>query len=477
MVKIDYNKIVMQNILQYSDMGVHVIDKDRKTIIYNEVMAKLEGLESNQVIGKDLLAIFPSLNQETSTLIKVLQGEISILNRTQIYLNFKGQKITTINSTIPLIYNEKIVGALEIAKDISNIRNLSDQLIDLQSKLKLYNANQSIDKKNQKYRIKRYSFTDIIGEDEGISLLKKLAKKASNSTSSVLIYGDTGTGKELFAQSIHYGGIRNNKPFIAQNCAAIPESLLEGILFGTEKGGFTGAIEREGIFEQANGGTLMLDEINSMSLSLQAKLLRVLQEGYIRRVGGKKDIPIDVRIIATTNEKPTESIKNNTLRKDLFYRLNVIFISIPPLRERKKDIPILTKHFINKYRVILDKNIKYVSKDILDLFLQYNWPGNVRELSNVIEGAINIADEDKNILQKEDFMSSLYLIEDKSLKNKSIFQDEGKSLPEVISEIEKEMILDILTQNQHNISKTSRILGIKRQTLQHKLKKYEIIVQ
>lgn len=237
----------MQNILQYSDMGVHVIDKDRKTIIYNEVMAKLEGLESNQVIGKDLLAIFPSLNQQTSTLIKVLQGEASILNRTQIYLNFKGEKITTINSTIPLIYNGKIVGALEIAKDISNIRNLSDQLIDLQSKLKLYNTNQSIDKKNQKYRIKRYSFSDIIGEDGGISLLKGIAKKASNSTSSVLIYGDTGTGKELFAQSIHYGGIRNNKPFIAQNCAAIPESLLEGILFGTEKGGFTGAIASFGV--------------------------------------------------------------------------------------------------------------------------------------------------------------------------------------------------------------------------------------
>lgn len=334
MKKVDLNKIIMQNILHHADIGIHVIDNERRTVIYNEVMARLEGVDREQVVEKDILEIFPSLNEETSTLIKVLHTGQAILNSTQSYLNFKGQKITTINSTIPLYADEKIIGALEIANNITHIKNLSDQLIELQNEL----SSAKSYKKNFKSKIKRYNFDDIIGEDISISLAKRIAKKATNSSSSVLIYGETGTGKELFAQSIHYGGIRADKPFIAQNCAAIPETLLEGILFGTDKGGFTGAIEREGIFEQANGGTLMLDEINSMSLSLQAKLLRVLQEGYIRRVGGIKDIPIDVRIIATTNEEPTESLKKGILRKDLYYRLNVISIRIPLLTERKSDI-------------------------------------------------------------------------------------------------------------------------------------------
>lgn len=466
--KTDYNKIAMQNILQYGDAGIHVVDSSGKTIIYNEIMAKLEGLQSNQVIEKDIFEIFPSLNQETSTLIKVLRTEEPILNRTQTYLNFKGQRITSINSTIPLYDNNKIVGALEIANNITHIKNLSDQLRELQNKLKDPNSHG----KNKTNTIKSYCFRDIIGKDKGMNLAKKIGKKASDSSSSVLIYGETGTGKELFAQSIHYDGIRSKKPFIAQNCAAIPESLLEGILFGTEKGGFTGAIEREGIFEQAHGGTLMLDEINSMSFPLQAKLLRVLQEGYIRRIGGKKDIPINVRIIATTNEDPLESIKMNSLRKDLFYRLNVIYISIPALRERKEDIVVLMEYFIDKFNRILNKNIEGTSNEILKLFMKYNWPGNVRELSNVIEAAMNISSNEDKILKKDDFVSSMYLIEDKPLKGKFVFQETSKSLPETLYDIERQIIDETLKNNEKNISRTARELGIKRQTLQHKLKKY-----
>lgn len=465
--KIDYNKITMQNILQHGDIGVHVIDNSGKTIIYNEFMAELEGLQSSQVMEKDIFEIFPSLNQETSTLIRVLNTGQAIFNSTQTYLNFKGQKITTINSTIPLYNKKDIVGALEIANNITHIRNLSDQLIDLQNKLKVPNPFN-----NKKNEIKGYSFIDIIGKDNAMTTAKKIGKKASNSNSSVLIYGETGTGKELFAQSIHYDGIRASKPFIAQNCAAIPESLLEGILFGTEKGGFTGAVEREGIFEQANGGTLMLDEINSMSLFLQAKLLRVLQENYIRRVGGKKDIPIDVRIIATTNEDPLESIRMNRLRKDLFYRLNVIYIHIPALEKRKGDISVLIEHFIKRFNKELNKNIEGVSSQVLRLFMKYNWPGNVRELSNVIEGAMNIISYDTRILDRDDLISSIHLLEDKPLKNTSIFQERNKALPEILGEIEKQIIEDALINHDNNISRTAKELGIKRQTLQHKLKKY-----
>lgn len=470
MKNVDFNKILMQNILHHANIGIHVIDKERKTVIYNDVMAKLEGLKREQVLGKDILDIFPSLNEETSTLIRVLHTGESILNSTQTYLNFKGQRITTINSTIPLYNDDEIIGALEISNNITHLKNLSDQLIELQNELKF----QKSPSKNSKNKIKKYNFQDIIGISEPIKMAKKIAKKASNSISSVLIYGDTGTGKELFAQSIHYGGIRANKPFIAQNCAAIPEALLEGILFGTEKGGFTGAVEREGIFEQANGGTLMLDEINSMSLPLQAKLLRVLQEGYIRRVGGTKDIPIDVRIIATTNEPPLESLKKGTLRKDLFYRLNVIFIHIPPLVDRKDDIPILVDHFINKFNQLLGKKVKGVSRDVLSYFMDYTWPGNVRELANVIEGAMNIVDENETILTKDDFISSIHIMKGKSLRIPFAFKSRNKSLPVVLEEIERDLIINALENNSYNITKAANELGIKRQTLQHKLKKYKI---
>jgi len=471
MKDVDFNRILMQNILHHADIGIHVIDNNRKTVIYNDVMAKLEGLEKEQVLGRDILDIFPSLNEETSTLIKVLDSGAPILNSTQTYLNYKGQRITTINSTIPL-YNDdnEIIGALEISNNITHIKNLSDQLIELQSELK---SKKSLSK-NPKDKIRKYNFQDIIGVSEAILKAKKIAKKASNSNSSVLIYGDTGTGKELFAQSIHYGGIRANKPFIAQNCAAIPEALLEGILFGTEKGGFTGAIEREGIFEQANGGTLMLDEINSMSLPLQAKLLRVLQEGYIRRVGGTKDIAVDVRIIATTNEPPFESLKKGTLRKDLFYRLNVIFIHIPSLTERKEDIPILVDHFISKYNRILGKKVEAISNDVLNQFMAYTWPGNVRELANVIEGAMNIVDEGESILTKNDFISSMHIIKSMSYRNPFEFESRNRSLPVILEEIERDLVLSALENNNYNITKAAQELGIKRQTLQHKMKKFGI---
>ncbi|NLW22081.1 MAG: sigma 54-interacting transcriptional regulator [Tissierellia bacterium] len=464
MRKIDLNEIILQNILHHTDIGIHVIDKDRRTIAYNDAMAKLEGLKKEQVMNKDLLKVFPSLNENTSTLIKVLTTKEPIVDETQTYINYKGEKIVSINSTIPLFYKDEIVGALEIAKNITYLKRLSDKLMDLQHELK--NT-----KKRKNNRIKNYTFDDIIGNNEKMINAIEIAKRASNSPSSVLIYGETGTGKELFAQSIHTGGIRRDKPFIAQNCAAIPEALLEGILFGTEKGGFTGAVEREGIFQQADGGTLLLDEINSMSLGLQAKLLRVLQEGYIRRIGGLKDIPIDVRIIATTNEEPLESIKNGTLRKDLFYRLNVVYLRIPPLRERKDDIILLCNHFIKKFNIMLGKNIVGVEDHVLEAFYQYSWPGNVRELENAIEGAMNYAPYDRRYLTKEDFISCPHIMKDED----SVILDEkyiDRPLPDYLDMIEKDIIVKALENSKNNISKAAKKLGIKRQTLQHKLKKY-----
>lgn len=465
------DSLILQNILQYAIIGVHVIDKDKRTILYNKTMADLEGVSYDSVMNKDILEVFPSLTEDTSTLIKVLNTGLSILNKTQTYTNWKDQEITTINSTIPLEENGEIVGALEIANNITNIKDLSEQLIKLQRELQTTKLEIS----SIKGKIKEYRFRDIIGESENIKDVKKIALMSKNSASNVLIYGETGTGKELFAQSIHYEGNRSNMPFIAQNCAAIPEGLLEGILFGTSKGSFTGALDKEGLFEQANGGTLMLDEINSMPINLQAKLLRVLQEGYVRRLGGKRDIPINVKIIATTNENPQEAIKKGSLRSDLFYRLNVIYINIPPLKDRREDIPILADHFIKKYNKILGKSIVGISDNVLELFLDYNWPGNIRELENIIEGAMNMVLEKDKYLGKKDFMSSIGLIKNKEFKNISIFKEKGRPLPEVMGEVERDIIYSYLKRNNYNISKTAEELGIKRQTLQHKLKKYELV--
>lgn len=464
---IEFDRLILQNILHHIDAGIHVIDKFGRTVYYNDAMAHIEGIEKDKVIDKHILEIFPSLDEETSTLLTVMNTGERILNRTQIYLNYKGEKITTINTTIPLIHEDVRYGALEIAENVTNIKNLSEQLVNLQEEL----AGKHND--STRYKGHKYIFSDIIGNSEGLRKAINIAKRATDSSSSVLIYGETGSGKELFAQSIHYDGKRKNKPFIGQNCAALPESLLESILFGTVKGSFTGAIDKPGLFEHANGGTLLLDEINSMGLSLQAKLLRVLQEGYIRRVGGLKDIPIDVRIIATTNQDPLEAIMNGMIRKDLYYRLNVVSITVPPLRERKEDIEILTDFFIKLYNDRIGKDAWRISQDVLDVFNKYSWPGNVRELENFIEGAMNYISNDEHILKREHFPSHIFNVKDKQIDINNILQSEN-SLSGIIINIEKNLIIRMLYEEDGNISRAAKKLNIKRQTLQHKMKKYNI---
>ncbi|WP_409228372.1 sigma-54 interaction domain-containing protein [Gudongella sp. SC589] len=462
------NDLLVQNILRYGNVGVHVIDKDRKTIIYNEAMAELEGLEIYQVLDKDILDIFPSLNENTSTLIKVIHSGEPILNSTQTYFNYRGHSITTISSTIPLYNGNVIVGAMEIAQDVTNLRKLSDQLLELQQELK-----ESKRDSRKTPQIKKYNFGNIIGNNKSLVMAKEVGERASETPSSVLIHGETGTGKEMFAQSIHNHGIRRNNTFIAQNCAAIPDSLLEGILFGTEKGGFTGAIEREGIFEQANGGTLLLDEVNSMSLPLQAKLLRVLQEGYIRRIGGLRDIPIDVRIIATTNDDPRSAIEIGSIRRDLYYRLSVINIHIPPLRERLDDLQLLTDYFVKKYNKLLNKSIEKVSDQVMIDFMNYDWPGNIRELENFIEGAMNMVSSRDKVLNRENFITSNFIPRTSELGNNLISGLSEKSLPQLLEGIEEKLIVEMMGRYSNNITKTAKHLGINRQTLQHKLKKYK----
>ncbi len=453
----DIIKHNFKSILNSIDEGIHIVDTNGETIFYNPTMGQLEGLEDYQVLNKDVLAMFPSLTPETSTIHKVLKTQKPIYDKVQSYTNYQGRRITTINSTVPLFSDGKFMGVLEIAKNVTRLQDLAEKIVDLQRQL--YTPKES------KEATKNFTFTDIIGESEKLKRIIDYGKRAARTDSSILIYGETGTGKELFAQSIHHQSPRSKKPFIAQNCAALPESLLEGIIFGTVKGSFTGAVDRPGLLQQADGGTLLLDEINSMGLDLQAKLLRVLQDGKVRPLGGTKEIPVDVRIIATTNTEPMESISNNLIRQDLYYRLAVVNIELPPLRERRGDIPILTKHFIEKYKRQFGIHHIGISKEVQEIFFNYKWPGNVRELQHVIEGAINFLPE-SGVIESDNLPSYL--------QQKIIHQPKATTLPELINDLEIKTIKEKYYECNRNITKTAEVLGISRQNLQYKLKKYNI---
>lgn len=455
---------IMQKILQQVDEGVHVLDDKGNTIIYNESMSHLEKMDTKDVIKKPFKDVFKNLNKDNSTLLKALELRKSTFNKKQTYLNKDGKEITTINTTIPIIIDDEVRAVVEVAKNITKIQEMSHTILELQKEIEK-------PEKAKSKKIRTYNFKNIIGKSESFMEVINRAMKASNSPASVFIYGETGTGKELIAQSIHFDGARKDKPFIAQNCAALPESLLEGLLFGTSKGGFTGAVDRAGLFEQANGGTLLLDEINSMPYELQAKLLRVLQENYIRRVGGTKDIPIDVRIITTSNERPEYIIANGKIRKDLYYRLNIIQLNIPPLRERRDDIILLAEKFIHKYNESYNKNILVLDDSAKEKLMHYDYPGNVRELENIIMGAMSMV-EDEHVLTGDNL-----IIEKNHLSTitHNYYNDVGDcGINEYLENLEKEIIKKALEKSDNNVSKSAQILKIKRQTLQHKLKKYNI---
>ncbi|MFS0646462.1 sigma-54 interaction domain-containing protein [Siminovitchia sp. 179-K 8D1 HS] len=455
------DKEILHAILSTIDEGIHAVDANGVSIFYNHIAAKLDGVEGEEVLGKHLLDVFPSLTVETSTLLKVIQTGQPIYNQRQSYCNMRGVLIDTVNTTLPIKVNGDIFGAVEIAKDITKVKQLSEKLIDLQAKVETGHGQK---KAKQHETGAKYRMTDIITKNDQFKLIKEKAFKAAATSSPILIYGETGTGKELLVQAIHNASPRRSAPFIAQNCAAIPSSLLESILFGTAKGSYTGAVDRPGLFEIADGGTLFLDELNSMPLDIQAKLLRVLENGLIRRVGGMKERAVNVRIIAAMNEPARKCVEEKTLRADLYYRLNVIQLQIPPLRERKEDIPLLVDHFIQKYNSLFGKRVTSVSDKVLKWFTAYPWPGNVRELEHAIESSMNMMDGD--IITWEHIPQHIG-------ESVNVTKKPGHIQPlrDVLLETEARLINEALEEAGGNIQKAARLLCIPRQTLQYKLAK------
>lgn len=450
-------------ILDYMEEGIHIIDKNGIIIYYNNFAQTIDGIDREKAVGRYLIEAYPSLTAKTSTLLTVIRTGKAIHKKEQTFLNYKGEKITTVNTSVPIKSKGKILGALEISKDITTVRAMSEQILDLQNKL--YN-NKDKEAKNKYQELAQYTLIDIVGESKEMLRLKALTLKAAQSDVSVLVSGDTGTGKELFVHSIHNASKRKDYPFITQNCAALPENLLEGILFGTIKGGFTGAEDRPGLFELANGGTLFLDEINSMPMELQSKLLRVLQDNTIRRVGDTRTTKVDARIIAATNIPPEEAIKRKQLRGDLYYRLNVVSFEIPKLRDRLGDIPILVNFFISKFNKKFNKNVKNISAEVLDIFEKYKWEGNVRELEHLIEGIVSIRDVETIDVKDLPYKFQYY--------KESTNQSNNKSLNDILEETERQIINDALMKTDNNITKTAEILQIPRQTLQYKIKKLHL---
>ncbi len=458
----EYQRL-LQDLSNAVDEAIHVVDAKGKTIIYNEHMASLEKTVREEVLGKPFREVFSHMPIDESTLYQALHKNKAIINKQQTYLNKYGKEITAINSTVPVEVDGEVIAAIEISKDITEIKSMSDTILRLQKET-------IAPQRAKKLEIKRYSFQNLIGENRKFKDVVELAKRAAKTTAPVFIWGETGTGKELFAQSIHFAGERKNKPFLAQNCAALPESLLEGILFGTEKGGFTGAVNRAGLFEQANGGTLLLDEISAMPYELQSKLLRVLQEDYIRRVGGDRDIPVDVRIIATVNDPPGDLVEQGALRKDLYYRLNVVNIAIPPLRERLDDIPLLVDHFLEKHNRKYNKEVWMVSDGALQKLESHGYPGNIRELENIIMSAVSLADQEHVLTENQIQVQEAC----KEKGEESGYRPSEESLDEYLYRCEERVLRNAMAEHGGNISRAAKALGIKRQTLQHKLKKFNL---
>jgi arginine utilization regulatory protein len=452
---------VLAAILKSIDEGIHVINTDGITIFYNEVAAKHDGLQQDEVLGKPLLEVFPSLSEETSTLYKVLLTKKPIFNQPQTYLNKYSVKIETINTTLPIFVKNEFIGAVEIAKDYSRMKMLTERLLELQKGL-IQNQNKKSNPQNT-----QYTLDDLITVDENFINLIKKAKKLAKSNSPILVYGESGTGKELLIQGIHHESKRSNGPFIAQNCAAIPEALLESILFGTDKGSYTGAVDRPGLFELANGGTLFLDELHTMPIELQAKLLRVLEDGIVRRIGGSKSVSVDVRIVAAMNEHPNDALADQKLRLDLFYRLNVLMFELLPLRIRKEDILLLSKHFIQYFNTQLGKKIQGMTSEVEELFLQYPWPGNVRELKHSIEYMMNMCESNLLTWQELPILFKQTMEKHRLVEMKV----ESLSLRKNVQELESNLISKALAITSGNINQAAKLLDIPRQTLQYKLQK------
>lgn len=442
-------------ILENSSDLICFVDEYGKINYINPAYKKYFKNSCKNIIGKDIFSVSPKgYRARAFTEKKAINNVIH---------NKEG--IDIITKVVPIFVDDKFKGIISTSKPINELKKVIAQLEKSREELKYY--------KDEFFRniSSLSSFSNIIGYNSGLKDVIYICEKASQSTSTVLIRGESGTGKELIAKAIHNNSTRKTKPFVKVNCAAIPENLLESELFGYEKGSFTGAIKsKPGKFVIANGGTIFLDEIGDMPVSMQIKLLRVIQEREVESIGAIKPQKIDVRIIAATNRNLEKMMSSGEFREDLYYRLNVLSVSLPPLRHRKEDINSLIEHFIEKINHKLNKSIESIDKKALKALQIYEWPGNIRELENIIERAINLCDS--NIITLSDLPS--YLNNNNDLTETTFEIDENNIL--TFEEYEKK-IIETALRKYKSFNKTGQALGLTHRTISLKCKKYGIEVQ
>ncbi len=464
---------ILLHVVNQLSEALFVCDAENRILFLNDAGVRMESMDLRDIRGERTEDVYQMRDGSKNNVPEVIRTRKPKLNHRQYYTTRYGKDVDIVSNNYPIVQNGQILGGFSVMEDWSRMDSLHKQILELQEKLRNH-AEPGKSHTASKLTAK-YTFDDIVHISQPMHRVVSRCKQVAKSDSSVMIYGETGTGKELLAQSIHNASRRKDGSFLAINCAAIPENLLESLLFGTEKGAYTGAERRPGLFEQADGGTLLLDEINSMNMGLQAKLLRVLQEGTVRRVGGSTEISVDVRVLSNTNIPPYQAMEEKKLRRDLFYRLGVVNITIPPLRERKEDIPLLVKTFIMQCNKKLERNIRDADRQVLDLFYAYDWPGNVRELQHAVEHAMNVLPDEYSMITAEYIPEHIGGSAQQNVSSKPAKQKD--SLGSTIEGIEYNTICRVLKETGGNISESARILQMSRQKLQYRIKRYHIDVQ
>lgn len=453
-------KYIFDEILTLTDDGFVVVDNHGVITDINEQYCQYLKTTREYAIGRSIAEIIP--NTKMIDIVNYAYREEGAILRLSEKSDDDSDRIFLVNRSAVYDENHNV---------IAGVAQVKFRLQTLDSAKKLMREYSEYEFYREEYRSRnssQYSFDKVVGNSPRFAEVKKAGYKAAKTLFPVLLTGETGTGKEVFANAIHNNGERREKPMVSINCAAIPNELLESELFGYEEGAFTGAKKggKKGKFELASGGTLFLDEIGDMPLGMQAKLLRVLQEKEIEKIGGYKPIPVDVRIIAATRKNLPQMIEAGEFREDLYYRLNVIHIELPPLRERREDIVELASYFLNRLNSDYKSGIS-LSPEVRDCFVNYDWPGNIRELDNVIKSAYAAC---------EDFLIQLSDLPSKMVSRHQLSEEVvgGKKLNQMMEEYERGLLTDVLKNCNWNCQMAANELGIHRSALYKKIAKYEL---
>lgn len=460
----------LEQIIENLYDGVLLSDKEGKVIIYNSAMEELEERNAKDMLGKYIWDAYGYSDKEKSEHMQVLDTGIPIINKYKAHAYNNGKPIYKSYSTLPIEKDGEVIGVYSISKNETKLQSLLTEIVELKRQFNDKNT----DEKKINSNGTRFNFSDIIGSSLIIKKLINEAEAISWLDNSVLLVGDTGTGKEVFAQSIHNFSKRKTQPFIGINCSAIPENLLESILFGSVKGAYTGALDSAGLFEEASGGTIFLDELNSMPINMQTKLLRVLQERRVRRVGGKDNFPIKCRVLSAMNEDPYKLIEEGKLRQDLFYRIAGYNLYIPPLKERANDLFELAEYYIFKNNILMNKSVIGITEELRNTMKSYDWPGNIRELEHFIENTMVRTDDSEKYLKLENIPD--YIMEVIENNSDSVVLDlyNKEKLQDKLDKIEENLIIKALDANLWNVTKTAEELGLTRQSLIYRMRKLKV---